>query len=164
MKAVDTLRSLQSYTDYLIGLKSINTELANAPITEGKWSIKEIISHIYRWDIYLLEVALPSAIQSKSVNFPSHDEYNEASVLYSETVGFNELIDHSVQIRNNLINEINNCKVKLEEPITVQGNTHCPNTNAVYTFLYLLGEFVEHDRHHFNQINTYLSPEGAKPI
>jgi uncharacterized damage-inducible protein DinB len=157
MNEVNTIRSLQSYTDFLIRLKSINTDLTEIPITEGKWSIKKIISHIYRWDIYLVEAVLPSAIEDKAVRFPSHDEYNEASAQYSDSVGFEELIDQSILIRNSLINEVNNCKNVLTEPITVQENTHCPNTNSTYSLLYLLGEFVEHDKHHRNQICTFLS-------
>jgi hypothetical protein len=164
MNALDTIQSLQSYADYLIDLRSINTELAETPITEGKWSIKKIISHIYRWDIYLIEVALPSAVQEKAVSFPIHDEYNKASALYSETVNFDVLIDQSVRARNNLIKGINNHKDVLEDPITVQENTHCPGTHSAYTLLYLFGEFVDHDGHHIHQINDFLSVNESNTI
>lgn len=154
-----TLKNYLLFIDSLTELKHIDVHLAKTPIQEKRWSIKEIIAHIYRWDIFLLEVAIPSALHERIIHFPSHDEYNFASQKFAATISFSQLVHTSIVTRKQLITDLLNMKDSILEPITINNNTHCPKTNERYTVLYLMSEFVEHDQHHLAQIKQFLSQQ-----
>ncbi|MGF2615883.1 DinB family protein [Rossellomorea vietnamensis] len=156
--------SLREYNDFLKEVVSPNENQAEISIAEGSWSIKQIITHMYRWDLYLLEEVLPSAVAKKEVSFPSHNEYNAESQEYSKTVGIEDLLQQSILLRGQLIKELETEKFKimLDEPITVNGLTHCPNTKTRYSLTYLMHEFVDHDKHHTWQITDFLKLTQTK--
>lgn len=154
-----TLENYSHFIDSLESLKHIDAHLITTPIQEKKWSIKEVLAHIYRWDIFLLEVAIPSALHERIIHFPSHDEYNFASQQFAETISFSQLIHTSILTRKQLITNLLDMKDSTLEPITINNNMHCPKTNERYTMLYLMSEFVEHDQHHLAQIEQFLSQQ-----
>ncbi len=39
-----------------------NEESMNMPISEGKFTVKEIVAHLYRWDEYLINVGIPTLL------------------------------------------------------------------------------------------------------
>jgi uncharacterized damage-inducible protein DinB len=151
------LLSLGSYLDFLETLRKVENGVDEIPLKEGKWSVKQIISHMYRWDLYLIEMILPAAIKDKAVHFPSHDNYNAQSEVYAKTVTFQDLINQSAAVRKKLIEELDRSQLMMDESITVNGLTHCPNTGTPYSLNYLMSEFIDHDRHHIQQIQRFLT-------
>ncbi|WP_421384896.1 DinB family protein [Bacillus salacetis] len=156
------LFSMGSYVVFLENLKENGIGVDEIPLTEGKWSIKQIISHMYRWDLFLLEAVLPAGLKDKAVHFPSHDEYNAQSEVYSNTISFKTLINHSVDARKKLIEKLAEHQKLLGDSITINGLTHCPNTGKRYSLNYLMTEFVHHDMHHSQQIEQFLTLNHAK--
>jgi hypothetical protein len=124
MKNEKVLLTLRMYVDFLENLREMNEGAEEIPLAEGKWSSKQIIGHMYRWDLYLIETILPAAITYKSVHFPSHDEYNAHSELFAETVTFDALINQSVDVRKKLIEKLKGHQLLMENPITVNGHSH----------------------------------------
>jgi hypothetical protein len=75
------------------------------PISEGKWSVKEIIGHLFYWDKFILEKHFPSMDQGAVlISFPDHDEHNSEAIQYISTFKTtNSLIDKFVEKRRQLI-------------------------------------------------------------
>ncbi|MDZ5473021.1 DinB family protein [Bacillus sp. 31A1R] len=149
------LSEFQNLNTFIERLKGLDETKLEQPLSEGKWSIKEVVAHLYRWDVFLLETALATAKVDKRVDFPSHSEYNFDSEKFSKTISLEELLQMTIDKRNQLIDEL--MKVEnLEEPILVQGTTHCPHTGTRYSLHYLIREFVDHDVQHIKQMEEFL--------
>lgn len=151
--------ALKRYNDFLEELVFLDEKQADLPLAKGKWSTKQVISHMYGWDLYLLETVLPSALSKKAVSFPSHDEFNARSLKETEAFCFKNLIEQSIHLRNRLLNELKMEKYTLilDKPLMVNGISHCPNTCTPYTLAYLMYEFAEHDNQHSRQIIDFLT-------
>jgi uncharacterized damage-inducible protein DinB len=152
---------LRRYTDLLKHLRTKSLE-HRYTYNGRKWSVKQMISHIYRWDLYLINTILRAGIHVKAVTFPSHDEYNAQSEAYAATVIFEDLLNQSIHARGQLVQDLVTNDGTLSESITVNGKTNCPNTGARYTLNYLMIEFIEHDTHHSKQIQQYLTLAETK--
>ncbi|MGD6803692.1 DinB family protein [Rossellomorea vietnamensis] len=150
--------ALKRYNDFLEGLVYIDEKQADLPLAKGKWSTKQVISHMYGWDLYLLETVLPSALIKKAVSFPSHNEFNARSLISTEAFTIKKLIEQSIHLRNRLLNELKMEKYTLilDKPLTVNGISHCPNTGSQYTLAYLMYEFADHDNYHSRQIIDFM--------
>ncbi len=123
------------------------TELIK-PVSKGKWSIKEIIGHIYFWDLFLLENMVPEMKDNGVLpDFPDHDSYNEKAMesikSFKDT---NSLIEAFVITRNKLMDKMES----LDQEVTFTIGKNKRN----YTPESFLRMFVEHDMHHIKQIKS----------
>ncbi|WP_078543766.1 DinB family protein [Litchfieldia alkalitelluris] len=149
------LNEYVKFTEKLSLLMNIEEVDANKSINEGKWSPKEVIAHIYRWDIFLMEKGIPEIIKDYKINFPSHDQYNAESVVFSKTVDFKTLLKMTAELRIKFVQMLS--ELNLDKQIRVNGFTHDPHTNQEYTLKYLITGFVEHDQHHFKPLEKCLT-------
>ncbi|KMJ60463.1 hypothetical protein AB685_00610 [Bacillus sp. LL01] len=118
------------------------------PITNGKWSVKEIIGHIYYWDIYLLENMIPEMKDNGVLpDFPNHDEYNEKAIRTIERfTNTHGLIEEFVITRKKLINKMENLNQGVSFTIGHGKRKFTPES--------FLKMFVDHDKHHMEQIKN----------
>ncbi|NLP52850.1 DinB family protein [Bacillus sp. RO1] len=146
-----TISPYQAYRNNMEFFYSFTTKTEgelNQPIQKGKWSIKEIIGHIYFWDLFLLEDMVPEMKDSGVLpNFPEHDEYNNKAIhsikSFSST---NDLLEEFVITRKKLISNME--KLNQEVKFTIGNN------KRNFTPQTFLGMFVEHDIHHMEQIKN----------
>lgn len=121
------------------------------PISEGKWSVKEIIGHLFYWDKFILEKHFPSMDQGAVlISFPDHDKHNSEAIQYIsafKTTGF--LIDEFVEKRRQLIEMMSGI---VSDVIFTIGSGDRQFTVETY-----LKIFIDHDNHHLNQIKVRLS-------
>ncbi|KPB06703.1 hypothetical protein AAV98_00660 [Bacillus sp. CHD6a] len=118
------------------------------PISTGKWSIKEIIGHIYFWDLFLLENMVPE-MKDNSVlpDFPDHDTYNQKAIESIESFrDSHSLLEEFVITRNKLMDKMES----LDQEVTFTIGKNKRN----YTPESFLRMFVEHDMHHMEQIKS----------
>lgn len=129
-------------------LKAKNEEDLNSPISKGKWSIREIIGHIYYWDLYLLEKMVPEMKENGVLpDFPDHDAYNaDAIVSLERFTNTKEQIEEFVITRKKLIYKME----KLDQGIKFT----IGNKKRKFTPESFLKMFVNHDLHHIKQIRT----------
>ncbi|MDF2947554.1 MAG: hypothetical protein K0S51_2233 [Bacillales bacterium] len=132
-------------------LKKYELQRFDIPIAEGKMTIKETIAHIYRWDEFLLETAIPLFVSERAVSFLNFDEFNYNSIKFAETITTNELLELTKLTRTKLIDEFKKLDTLLVEKITINGKS-----DEKYNLLYLIDDFVEHDTHHLNQIYEFV--------
>ena len=78
------INDFNEYSIWINTLKGMKEELWMAPISEGKWTIGEIISHIMNWDDYLLRETL-SSVRWKGMEFPDFD-YNKLASSYAKSI------------------------------------------------------------------------------
>ncbi|MEC0373633.1 hypothetical protein [Paenibacillus chibensis] len=53
--SLEMVEEFKTFIDFVQELKTIDEEHWNSPISEGKWSLKDVISHIMLWDKYFYE-------------------------------------------------------------------------------------------------------------
>ncbi len=152
------ISDFRGYTSWLKTLKDIEEKVWTAPISEGKWSISEIIAHIMNWDHYLLTEILPAVKKGEGMNFPEFDSFNKTASEYARSsVSQINLIEEAINMRESLVSEIlKMSNEKINKPLPCNGLSHCPHTGEPYSLNYLIKEFIEHDTHHKQQIIKFL--------
>ncbi|KRF03415.1 hypothetical protein ASG89_23505 [Paenibacillus sp. Soil766] len=120
-------------------------------MSEGKWSVKEIIGHLFYWDKFIQEKHFPFMNEGAVLSsFPDHDEHNSEAIQYIsafKTTG--TLIDEFVENRKQLIEMMSGIE---SDVIFTIGSENRQFTVATY-----LEIFIDHDNHHLNQIKVRLT-------
>ena len=121
------------------------------PIAEGKWSVSEIVSHIMFWDQHILSEI---SKQIKEITFPDFDLKNKVAAEYAKSgVTKSQLLKEAKSAREELITAMNKMsEEKLEQPIFMNGESHCPRTGMPYSLFFIMEEHSEHDTYHQKQI------------
>lgn len=124
------------------------------PIAEGKASTAEIISHLMKWDRYLITTAIPAVQSGEGVVFPSFDPFNSAAYEYAKSgISKNQLLAEFLSTREELCGLLLGVGEEvLRKHTTANGVEICPHTGTPYSLLYITQEFIDHDNHHKNQI------------
>ena len=130
-------------------LKDVQESKLKEPISKGKWSIREIVGHLYYWDKYNLEKMIPFMKDGASLPpFPNHDEHNEEAISYLTDYTVEAIIDVFIDTRKELIESIS----KVDEDIRFTIGSGKRKFSAE-SFIKI---FANHDIHHLQQINEKL--------
>ncbi len=145
-----TLNQFKQTIDEILKLKDVQEDQLLEPISLGKWSIREIVGHLYYWDKFNLEKMVPKMANETSLPpFPDHDRYNEKAISYLEGQSVESIINAFVKTRMELINNISEVSDNVRFTIG-KGKRKF----SAESFIKI---FVEHDIHHLKQINKKLS-------
>ncbi|MFA2810806.1 DinB family protein [Bacillus mycoides] len=153
------INDFKDYSMWITTLKGMKEELWTAPISEGKWTIGEIVSHIMNWDDYLLRETLSSVRDGQGMEFPVLDTYNKQASNYAKSgISKIKLLEEAQAKRDLLVQELNRLSIgKLKEHLTANGVSYCPHTGMPYSLIYIIKEFVDHDNYHKRQIINFLN-------
>ena len=153
------INDFKEYSIWITTLKDMKEELWTAPISGGKWTVGEIISHIMNWDDYLLRETLSSVRDGLGMEFPDFDTYNKIASNYAKSgISKMKLLEEAQAKRDLLVQELNRLSIgKLKEHLTANGVSYCPHTGIPYSLIYIIKEFVDHDNHHKRQIINFLN-------
>jgi len=151
----NTMKS-ESISDYkqtinkIVELKTLSEVVFRIPIKEGKWSIREIIGHLFYWDKFILEKHLPHMNDgARLIAFPDLDTYNQEAIQYiSRFKNTAALIDEFKRTRQTLLKEIEKKDKTIQ--FTVDADI------GIYTIERYMDIFADHDQHHLNQINELV--------
>ncbi|MCM3784568.1 DinB family protein [Neobacillus mesonae] len=135
----------------ILKFKELDDHCFLEPISKGKWSVKEIIGHLYYWDKFILEQHIPSMNEGANLRaFPNHDSHNKEAIEYINVFNTTRsLIDEFVLNRRLLIEKIS--KIDSNDKFTIGSG------KRLYTIDKYLKIFIDHDMHHLKQINGRLS-------
>ncbi|RLQ96336.1 DinB family protein [Falsibacillus albus] len=152
------IQEFQNFTSWVINLNKVEKELWSVPISEGKWTTSEIIAHIMNWDNYLLSEIIPAVKDGMAMTFPDFNEFNQMASDYAQSgISQTSLIKETIQKRDLLTKELLNMPVEvLTRHTNANGVASCPHTGEPYSLIYIIKEFIDHDRHHQNQIIQFL--------
>lgn len=78
---------LNEFVSFMISLDNLKDEIWFSPLSEGKWRIHDIVTHIMKWDDYL--------------------GFNEQSIIYGKERTKKEIIEETIRNRQIMINNIN---------------------------------------------------------
>ncbi|PGA01271.1 DinB family protein [Bacillus wiedmannii] len=157
------IHDFNEYSIWLNTLKGMKEELWMNPISEGKWTIGEIVSHIMNWDECLLTKVLPSVREGQGMEFPDFDTYNKLASNYAKSgISKMRLLEEAKAKRELLVKELRLLHdEKLKKPLTANGVSHCPHTGTPYSLIYIIKEFIEHDNHHKIQVSHFLNENAV---
>ncbi len=123
-------------------------ELWNRNLQEGKWSIREIVSHIMLWDKYFLEEGIDKIYKKAPLTLQhlDFDEFNNKAKVYGLMTSVQELSKQAVYYRDQIINHIKSFSDK--EYLT----TYMDGDGTPFTVTQYLKDFIGHDQHHMFQM------------
>ena len=140
----------ENSVEWVKNLVNLTEEQWRAPIAKGKWSLAEVIGHFPAWDQFVIEKRLPYLLKKEALpKEPNVDEVNHQSSIESKMKTKEEIISKFIGVRRSLIIAINNIEDDLWEKKVKIGSKTMTLTD------YLKGT-VEHDEHHFKQIQKIL--------
>ena len=139
------------YNAFLADLGTVPAEVTSAPMTQGKWSIQETVSHITAWDAHFLETAVRSIEVGEPPNLADTVDYqvfNERAAVAGRLLPKHEVLSQAAQTRTRLLVHLRRLPA---EWFRHQGQ---PGGELME---FLERNFVSHDRHHVAQMKDYLA-------
>lgn len=142
------IRQLNDLVFFIEELNEDNNIELDQPTELGKWSISEIISHLWLWDKYSLDLMLPLVQQGVTLKFIDHTAINSNAESFAKTLqNKTELIQLFKETRNELIATCNSINEDLSFYV---GKREYNIESYVQKFI------TSHDQHHMKQIKGYL--------
>jgi uncharacterized damage-inducible protein DinB len=147
-----SIKKYNSFNNFVESLKNLNDKTWTAPITENKWSIKEIIGHIMAWDKYMLEEAILKIKTNQPVTIENLniDEFNKNAVESIKAKEKDEIIRQTLHFRTEIIK---NLALIAEEKFF---NNFIDSSGNYFSLHNYLEEYIQHDEHHKQQIEEFL--------
>ncbi|GLC89524.1 DinB family protein [Lysinibacillus piscis] len=139
----------QSIT-FVEGLATVSEEQWRMPIDVDKWTVAEIIGHLTPWDEFLYKRRLPFLFTGEALpKAPNEDELNANSAERSRAQSKEETIANFVNGRRQLL-------VALQQVTDAQWQLQFKIGETELTLQQYLAGFVEHDLHHFAQLQQVI--------
>ncbi|WP_249897716.1 DinB family protein [Paenibacillus sp. PK3_47] len=141
-----------SFIPYVQSIQHLEDALWEAPVKPGKWSLKEMLCHIMRWDQYFYEEAFAKVkagqpLTAKHLNF---NEFNAKAIEYAQTVTLQEIIRQLIEYRSKMIDDMTG--ITDAEFLT----TYPDGDGKPFSYRGHLRGFIPHDKHHKKQIQQYI--------
>lgn len=135
----------------VLKLKEIPESHLLEPIQEGKWSIREIIGHLFYWDKFILDQMAPHMTNNANFPpFPDHDIHNQEAIKYIDRYkSVASLIDEFSKIRLQLLDKMSS--IENDVRFTIGTGKRQFSLDSFITI------FVNHDSYHLKQIRDKLS-------
>ena len=152
MKSKDQwIADFHEWMPFADSLKSLDEQVWTAPLGEGKWSIRDIVSHILRWDEYFLEEALLPIVRGTPLTLRhlDFDEFNKEAAEWGKRMGQQELLQASIQARSQVLQALQRIP---EEHYTRE----YPAQDHIFVVQHYIEDFIWHDQHHMKQIREFL--------
>jgi len=148
----EMVEEFKSFIQYVEGLRSIKEENWNLPISDGKWTLKDIISHIMLWDKYFYEEAIQKVKlkESVTVRHLNFDEFNSNAIEYAKTQSVDDIIGKCIEYRSKIIEDIS--ELTEEEYL----KEYKDGDKKKFSIRGYLRGFIPHDKHHKKQIDRFI--------
>ena len=147
---LEILNHQKNFINFVESLQYLDEYVLRQPISEGKWSIIEIIGHFYFWDEFVLQKRLPFVLTGNPLPpSPNAKVLNKHSSLLARHENVHRTIEKCIRIRTTLMEALNAIP---DENWLVEFNI---NQTRLTLYEYLKG-LMEHDIHHINQIKSAI--------
>jgi len=153
---MDVFQQLEDVTNEFLVIKRYPEATLTEPLSDGKWSIREIVGHLLYWDMFNIEKMIPYMSNGATLPaFPNHDLHNAEAVEYLQTYrNVGDILDDFIKTRKQFINELKKLDTNIKFHIQNEPNTFTPET--------FVAIFLEHDIHHVNQVKEKLKNKTFK--
>ena len=140
----------QNSIDFVKSLKRLSEKEWRTQIGEDKWTIAEVIGHFPPWDQFVMQHRIPYIFSDLELpKGPDTEKTNSASAKISRMEEKEETIHRFIAARKELYEAIQQIPDGCWEKRIRIGKT------KMFLYEYFYG-LMEHDRHHFGQINRTL--------
>lgn len=141
--------SLITYLDHLQDWSKQDEKTLKTPVRAGRWSMRDIIAHIYYWDRFILETVLPASIDQTEIRHWPHAElYNRAAIAALDGRPVTWICKQGIATRSGLLDEM--AKRHGTDSLIIHDREDISNLQDVADL------FSKHDEHHIRQIQHYL--------
>jgi uncharacterized damage-inducible protein DinB len=118
------------------------------PIRPGKWSVHEILGHIWLWDTYNLEFMIPFIKEDAELRFANHASINGNAEWFARTIGKADMIRNVTKTREELVQA---CLAAYDKETRFYvGEKRLGMDDFLQKYI------IDHDRHHRKQIEAYI--------
>ena len=133
---------------FVESLVNLTEEQWRTPIAPGKWTVAEVIGHLTPWDVFVLNQRLPFLFTEGSLpKGPDVGEMNASAARNSRAQSREETIANFISQRHQLIDVLYEIvDEQWQQPFTI-------GTSDLTLYSYF-ASLVDHDLHHFSQIQT----------
>lgn len=153
VKLNKTLNQFTEFIPWVEKLRAIDKDLWLKPISMGKWSLREILTHIMYWDKNSLEMMVPNMEEGATLSFVNIEQNNQDAAVFAQSyTNLDTLIDDLIKSRKQLIELL---KEKYDN--TTKFTIDTKN----YTYKKFVNVFIHHDGHHQKQIKAFLEREKS---
>ncbi|MED5016765.1 DinB family protein [Paenibacillus chibensis] len=142
-------KTMKEFEEFTLFVNSIDEKLLSVPIAEGKWTVKEVISHLTNWDKYSMEKMVPYMKDNAILpEFIDHDTHNMVAIeIANHYRDSAELKNDFCETRKKLVSLLN----------TVGSGISFTIGKGKYTIDSYAKIFVHHDKQHQKQIDNLRS-------
>jgi len=148
----ELIGSMSELISSVESLRQLDEQKWESPIAEGKWAIRDIISHIALWDEYFYNQAIHRIVTSESIDLPQLDfeTFNQDAITYAAAKTQDQLINQVIRHRNEILQA-------LQQVPTEAFDTSYPTLQGTsFLLTEYVDDFVGHDQHHLRQIDSFL--------
>jgi len=140
---------------FVESLVNITEEQWRTPIEPGKWTVAEVIGHLTPWDEFVLNQRLPFLFIKESLpKGPDVGEVNASAARNSRAQSKEKTIASFTNQRHQLIDTLYQIvDQQWQQPFTIGASE--------LTLHRYFASLVDHDLHHFSQIQRVLKNVGA---
>lgn len=134
----------------------LTEEQWRSPIEPGKWTVAEVIGHLTPWDEFVYHQRLPYLLTKEILpKGPNAEDINTHAAKESRLKSKVETIEQFLQNRKLLIGAIH----QIDDPKWLQS---LKIGASELTLLSYFKGLIDHDLHHFSQIQNALKNMGAE--
>lgn len=151
---------LNEYASLITWLESTALKMSKdvffQPIKQGKWSPAEILSHIMKWDHYLLKERIPFLHSEANLPRLEHvEEVNQRAAEYARSgLSKEKLIAETIEARRQVVERLQRINpIEWKSTFYIDKYPNCLTS-------YIKG-LIEHDDHHKLQIEVFMNKHGS---
>lgn len=146
------LQQFGQWTAFVTDLEKYDERFWNQSLGAGKWSVRQVVAHILRWDDYFYEesIAKLSEASPLTVKHLDYDEFNELAKTYGKATSIAVLTAQAVQSRMRILDKIASLTDEQYAATYTDADGH-PFEVEQY-----MKDFIWHDQHHIQPIQRLL--------
>ncbi|WP_141680469.1 GNAT family N-acetyltransferase [Bacillus sp. FJAT-26390] len=146
------LHAFGEWITFVTDLAKYEERIWNQSVAPGKWTVREVVAHILRWDDYFYKDAIARAAEGVplTVKHLDYDQFNEGAKAYGKATSIAELTEQAVQSRKQIIDAIAELTNEQYEASYVDADGH------PFQMSHYMNDFIWHDQHHIQPIKRLL--------
>jgi len=150
----------QEFGQWIEEVKKLETrgeKFWDQPLGEGKWTVREMVSHMVEWDRYSYENGVQKVLLGEETTFKRQDDdlFNAKAAERGKERSAAELTADAIEIRQQLIEAY--WKLSDED----FAKTYTQANGEKFQATEQISGFTWHDRHHMAQVNALEKATSA---
>ena len=136
---------------WLTYLSNVSETEWRLPIQQGKWSVAEVIGHLIPWDEFVVNERLPFFFTNNALSKgPNVEQMNTEAARISRTQSKEQTVQAFLKSRRLLLHALQGLSDEQWQRSFAIGRSEL----TLYSYF---SGLVEHDQHHFLQIQNVLN-------